>query len=489
MSKTAWIFFFVKNIKCIIIYCTFAATQIHSMKYILLSFVLALGLSVASQTIHYVNITPAGAMNGTSWGNASADLQAIIDGADAGDTIWVAQGTYKPFRPATNTATILPTDMDNAFVLKDSVLMYGGFDGTESYTDQRNWKNNPTILSGDIGIPDDSTDNANHVVLAVKTSRYTLLDGFIITRGNSRIAGGSTIQVKGVSSILRSRGGGIANYESDARFINLIVDSNYATASAAGMGAGIYNASNTSPVYINVLITHNTSDISGGGMANRASEPILVNVTITQNHANGNGTTAGGMINTTDAGSVYANAKIYNSIIWDNTYGSPTTSVGNVASDQPPSSPTYYNCIVGDVLSPIPPGVSNTNPYFVDSANNDFRLSGISPAIDAGNTSYLTPYGILTDLNKESRFYNGDPDLGAYENQGIIIIPDSKGIVYVKKHVTTGDGSGRNWYHAAKELGNALHAAQSNTNIKYIYVASSTAGDYYPMYNESLPLT
>jgi predicted outer membrane repeat protein len=83
------------------------------------------------------------------------------------------------------------------------------------------------------------------------------------------------------------------------------------------------------------------------------------------------------------------------------------------------------------------------------------------------------------------RIYGSNPDLGAYEFQGAPIIPDINGIVYVYRHVTTGDGSGNSWENAVAQLADALQAAiKSNAvkqdSIRQIWVAEAT---YHPLYN------
>ena len=133
--------------------------------------------------ILYVNAAAAAGGNGNSWATAYTDLQQALAAAAATEAIWVAQGTYKPTKPTA------PTDPRTAtFALKDGVAVYGGFVGTETQLGQRDWVHHVTTLSGDIGTPDDISDNSYHVVTG-RGDASTILDGFTITAGNAN--GGS----------------------------------------------------------------------------------------------------------------------------------------------------------------------------------------------------------------------------------------------------------------------------------------------------------
>ncbi len=104
-------------------------------------------------TVRYVTSTGQG--DGSSWSNASSDIQAMIDASSAGDEIWVASGTYKPTKLIKSTKKT-----SKAFILKDGVSLYGGFVGNEIAKDSRAKGAKPyemvnaTVLDADDDVPD-----------------------------------------------------------------------------------------------------------------------------------------------------------------------------------------------------------------------------------------------------------------------------------------------------------------------------------------------
>jgi hypothetical protein len=265
--------------------------------------------------IIYVNAAAAAGGNGTSWATAYTDLQQALAAAAATEAIWVAQGTYKPTKPTD------PTDPRTAtFALKDGVAVYGGFAGTETQLGQRDWAQHVTTLSGDIGTPDDSSDNSYHVVTSSFLDASAILDGFTITAGNAN--GGSFPQFRPALD----NGGGLYNDHSSPTLRNLDFFRN----SAFYYGGGMYNL-NSSPSLTNVNVRLNSSvGGHGGGLYNDHSSPTLTHVNIVQNDAyQGLG---GGMFNDYSSPRLTSvgfnlNAAIYGGGLY-NEHSSPTlTSV------------------------------------------------------------------------------------------------------------------------------------------------------------------
>lgn len=276
------------------------------MKHLLLALIAIAGFTFSydsfGQSVYYVKSDGSG--NGSNWANASGDLQSIIEIAEAGDQIWVAAGTYKPSSLPGATGTL--TGRDVSFVLKSGVEIYGGFSGTETQLSDRDVVNNLSILSGDIGVLNDSTDNAYHVVMSVKNSSETLLDGFTITGGNANASG--SVSIEGINAV-RSSGGGIYANLSEAVFRNVTVRNNRCSGGPDGTGfngngGGIY-AFVSKLTIENSRISENVSEKSGasaggtsGGMfafasAATAGKLTLKNVIFENNRSDATG---GGML-------------------------------------------------------------------------------------------------------------------------------------------------------------------------------------------------
>jgi hypothetical protein len=84
----------------------------------------------------YVKHDATGANDGSSWANAYTDLQLVL--ANVPDTIFVAEGTYKP--STTN-------DQGHYFNVPTGKKIFGGFAGTEDWLTQRDIAPNPCIVT------------------------------------------------------------------------------------------------------------------------------------------------------------------------------------------------------------------------------------------------------------------------------------------------------------------------------------------------------
>ncbi len=243
----------------------------------------------------YVNASAQGADDGTSWGDAFRDLQSALGGAQAGQQIWVAQGTYYPTSGS---------DRDQSFVLRSGVELYGGFVGGETGVEEADWQKNATILSGNIGDPDSTQDNCRHVVTGADDA---VLDGFFVQDGDALAgspmpgrpalgqAAGAHTQHMTPESVLRGNdtaGAGIYNYQAAPIIRNTVVQN-----CRAGKGGGVYNMTTVSldspsrpPVFVNVTVRDNYAAGRGGGMANDLStSPAIINCVFEGNECRAKG--------------------------------------------------------------------------------------------------------------------------------------------------------------------------------------------------------
>ena len=169
-----------------------------------------------------------------------------------------------------------------------------------SYLADRDFQANETILSGDIGIPDDNSDNSYNVV---RGANNATLDGFTITAGNAdgsswghRNGAGmynssSSLTVTNctfASNTADNRGGGMFNGAA-----NLTVTNSTFIGNSATFGGGIMNWYGSSTV-TNSSFIDNSASWTGGGLYNFYSDATVTNCTFSGNSAD----YAGGLMNT-----------------------------------------------------------------------------------------------------------------------------------------------------------------------------------------------
>ncbi len=187
---------------------------------------------------------PGPSYDGTSWQHAFRSLPAAMSVAQPGDVIRVAGGTYRP--TPTNNRSI-------SIQLRSGIEVLGGYAGNanQSSPDSRDTAAYRSILSGDIGIPGDDSDNSYHVVVASAVDATGILDGFVITGGNAdaspdHVTGGGML-IRNASPTVRNctfsnniacdAGGGLAIATASPALTDCVFETN-----VARRGGGIYAA-------------------------------------------------------------------------------------------------------------------------------------------------------------------------------------------------------------------------------------------------------
>ena len=234
---------------------------------------------VSISRIRYVK--QGGTGNGTSWENASGDLQRMIDElADNNPQglpgeVWVAAGTYEP-----QSQLIQGTGYSASFRMRDGISVYGGFLGVDSETSKTDrtmkeggmpWEfQNQTVLMAAYYVRNASnpsftgnkwtlTSDSRHVVWFAPMpdeegtfTQPTYLDGVTIMGGYAQ--GGT-----GVDDFKTDRGAGVYMDGRNTYLTNSIVKENYAT----GNGGGVYLKDGRVQ---STLIYNNNADQNGGAV-------------------------------------------------------------------------------------------------------------------------------------------------------------------------------------------------------------------------------
>lgn len=388
--------------------------------FCLLLFISFFSPPTAEGTVFFVTETGGAEFkDGISWGTA-LDEAGFIDklkeaAVVSGDQFWVAAGTYRPS---------VSGEVAASFVMKPGVSLYGGFAGTEENLeerDERDWKSNETILTGDLDNDDNVGvivgENSVRVVAAFGVvDSSAVLDGFTITAGDAKDT--------------PPEGGGMRIFYGNPTISNCTFLGNRAV-----KGGGLY-IDHGNPIITNCTFSGNTADNEdGGGLYVHFGNPTLMNCTFSGNSTDSSG------------GGLYVNQE--NPTLTNCTFSENTAINGGSALYVKGGNPTLTNCILwsenddevisGDVEPIIEysvvkreavfPGIGNRNddPKLDSLADNGgptmtcALLSG-SPAIDAG-TETGAP---TTDQRGVTRPQGSGVDMGAFEFEPDAPLPPDK---------------------------------------------------------------
>lgn len=222
----------------------------------------------------YVDHAAALAGDGQTWATAFTTIEEAAFYAKYGDEVWVATGTYRPRHP------ISGDPRRASFMLPGFTRWHGGFISGAASADEADPWRYPSILSGDIGVPGDATDNAYRVV----TGGSIYLDGFVV-RGGRGNANGAGLQASSAiitrcwfddNQTLSGRGGGLNSTFSLTCFASVFTGNSAPHGGAVGSSA---------PNLESCVFLYNYASQSGGAIQTGNGPVHLTRLTFHGNHA------------------------------------------------------------------------------------------------------------------------------------------------------------------------------------------------------------
>lgn len=233
-----------------------------------------------------VTVSGTNGGNGSNWGGEAMDLQTALSVANC-PLVKIMGGTYMPTTSSDRTLS---------FNVPAGVTVQGGYDGTFANENNPDPNANQVILSGDIGLTNDNTDNSYHVVklnghLGTKILPSTVITDLEIHDGYSSLGFFDYPNNSGAGMYCVGTGVGGTCSPSiiNVKFVN--------NQSIGGLGGGLLNDANnegiSSPQLINVRFENNAA-YNGGAIYNNGinrghSNPIVVNSRFINNTASNNG--------------------------------------------------------------------------------------------------------------------------------------------------------------------------------------------------------
>ncbi len=420
---------------------------------------------LAEAATYYVKVGETG--DGSSWESASGDLQGVLDGAGQNDHIWIAEGVYYP----TDCSPCSEEDREASFFISTSVKMFGGFPATGNPDmGDRNLNDYFTILSGDIGITDDPSDNSYHVVQVNILVGYSVfLNGIVIQDGNANGSMDSQMHGAGVYDIStessnyvqcrfynnKATGVGAAVYGTE-KYRTTFEFSDF-EGNTASDGGAIYLENHSRAEVVNCKFSNNTASNIGSSIFIDADARVdIFGCLFHENHSNNGATIYLNEPQATAYSDRYIPSKIMNctfvknttssdgscihlqkleedvfvtnTIFWENDLPMLTvdTAIGDfelygiltdVTNEEAVGNPDYVKVryLEDEYIYPVYNYFNASNP-FSDYNNNDFRLCDTSAAVNAGikTDSYF-------NCEECDPFYE---DCEEYENEKFDLLSD-----------------------------------------------------------------
>ncbi|MHC5059954.1 MAG: S8 family serine peptidase [Planctomycetota bacterium] len=340
-------------------------------------------------------------------------LSGDLDGDDEPD---FANNSENSYHVVTSSRT------DETAVLDGFAIIAGnanGFD-TESYGGgMYNWCGNPTVI--DCTFSKNKSTSYGAGMYNYESS--TRLTDCTFSENRGRYGGGLYIynyenrneQILTNCTFSENRatmwGGGLFNGSGNPILTNCIFSKN-----SAAYAGGMHNRINTSPKLSNCQFIENFALYGGGATVDDMAYPEMSNCLFIKNSTDGDGggicCFGGGsrLTNCTfsansagnSGGGVYAYSGITsltNCIFWD-----------NLNSEIDGSVLVAYSNVKGGWSGQ---GNLDTNPLFIDAANDDYHLQWDSPCINAGDP--IGTYTDQTDIDGDQRVFYGRVDMGLDE--------------------------------------------------------------------------
>ncbi len=362
--------------------------------------------------LYFVDEHAVGDNTGSGWPNAFTNLQVALGTVPDYSDVWVKRGVYKP----------LECSRTNRFIVGAGVYLLGGFTGGETSADARAPQENQTVLSGDIGVVGEDSDNVKTVLQIMQHARVS---GFTIRGGRgegSVFGGGARLDSEALVSdctITDNKamyGGGVYG----GRVCRCVISNNY----ASGNGGGVLGSD-----LENCILTGNDTFSKGGGICGGSA----VNCLLADNSA-------------TDGGGAYSSHLVHCTISRNyahNGGGAAVSSMDNCIIYYNSAS-RNVNCDGGTLRSCCMPSVLEggglTNkPIFVNVSMGDYHLAASSPCIGAGSNALTSSF---FDLDGNPRMTGNRTDMGAFEFFG-------EPTTYESWAAAIGNGDTNEWDSAA----------------------------------------